>query len=57
MIDAIPLIVYHSIDNEMTSSSTDNNLFALEMEYLHENSFEVIIMKDPRYDEMNDISI
>jgi hypothetical protein len=53
MINAIPLIAYHNIGNDMTRSSTDVGLFASEMKYLYENGFKVINMKDLRYDEMS----
>lgn len=50
-IDAIPIVAYHSIDNSKGPSSTDIDLFALEMKYLHDNGFKVIPMSDLGYDE------
>jgi len=49
--DAIPIIAYHSIDNNGDSYSTDVNLFEAEMKYLHDNGFKVIPMSDLGYDE------
>ena len=45
MINAIPLIAYHSINNDRTRFGTDSDLFASE-KYLYENGFRVITMKD-----------
>ncbi|MGB0026176.1 MAG: hypothetical protein WBP64_05005 [Nitrososphaeraceae archaeon] len=53
MINAIPLIAYHSINNDRTRSSTDSDLFASE-KYLYENGFRVITMKDLGFDEMSE---
>jgi len=52
-INAIPLIAYHNIDNNMARSSTNIDLFRAEMKYLHDNGFKVITMKDLGYDEMS----
>ena len=51
MVDAIPIVAYHIIDNSKDPSSTDINLFAAEMKYLHDNGFKVIPMSDLGYDE------
>jgi len=51
MVDAIPIVAYHIIDNSQDPSSTDVNLFAAEMKYLHDNGFKVIPMSDLGYDE------
>ena len=51
MVDAIPIVAYHIIDNSKDPASTDINLFAAEMKYLHENGFKVIPMSDLGYDE------
>jgi len=51
MVDAIPIVAYHIIDNSKDPSSTDINLFAAEMKYLHDNGFKVIPMSDLRYNE------
>jgi hypothetical protein len=53
VINAIPLIAYHSIDNDRTSSSTDIDLFAAEMKYLHDNGFKVLTMHNIGYDQNN----
>jgi peptidoglycan/xylan/chitin deacetylase (PgdA/CDA1 family) len=53
MINAIPLIAYHSIDDNRARSSTDIGLFESEMKYLHEHGFKVITMNDLGYDEMS----
>jgi hypothetical protein len=50
-VDAIPIIAYHSIDNNGDPYSTDVNLFEAEMKYLHDNGFKVIPMSDLGYDE------
>jgi hypothetical protein len=50
-VDAIPIVAYHIIGNSKDPSSTDINLFAAEMKYLHENDFKVIPMSDLGYDE------
>jgi hypothetical protein len=51
MVDAIPIVAYHIIDNSKDPSNTDVNLFAEEMRYLHDNVFKVIPMSALRYDE------
>ncbi len=43
-VDAIPIIVYHRIDNSRAKYSTTIPLFAAEMQYLHDNGFHVISM-------------
>jgi hypothetical protein len=50
-VDAIPIVAYHTIDNSLDPSSTNINLFAAEMKYLHDNGFKVIPMSDLGYDE------
>ena len=47
--DAIPIIVYHRIDNSGDRYSTTVSLFASEMQYLHDNGFHVINMTDLIY--------
>ena len=51
IIDAIPIIGYHDIDNNKTITSTDVNLFDQEMKYLHDNGFKVMTMADIGYNE------
>jgi hypothetical protein len=48
--NAISIIGYHSIDNNKKQDSTDVDLFAAEMKYLHDNSFKVLNMADIAYD-------
>jgi peptidoglycan/xylan/chitin deacetylase (PgdA/CDA1 family) len=49
-VEAIPIIVYHRIDNSEASYSTNVSLFAEEMKYLHDNGFKVINLDDLVYD-------
>ena len=49
--NAIPIIIYHSIDNTGRNYSTNIDLFELEMRYLHDNGFTVLSMADLGYDE------
>ena len=51
VINAIPIIAYHDIDEEKAIDSTDTNLFDQEMKYLYDNGFKVITMSDLGYDE------
>ena len=51
MLDAIPIVAYHSIDDNESPSSTGVGLFAAEMKYLYANGFKVIPMSDLWYDE------
>ena len=55
MVDAIPIVAYHIIDNSLDPSSTDVNLFASEMKYLHDNGFKVIPMSDLGYDQATNL--
>jgi hypothetical protein len=48
--NVISIIGYHSIDNNKKQDSTDVNLFAAEMKYLHDNGFKVLNMADLGYD-------
>jgi peptidoglycan/xylan/chitin deacetylase (PgdA/CDA1 family) len=67
IVNAIPIIVYHQIGSEggggidkrgvgAEGSSTDINLFAQEMKYLHDNGFTVLTMANLRYNQ-NDNSL
>jgi hypothetical protein len=49
-IDAIPIVVYHRIDNSKAPYSTSVSLFGAEMKYLHDNHFSVISMANMVYD-------
>jgi hypothetical protein len=51
-VDAIPIIVYHTIDNSMARYSTTIPLFAAEMQYLHDNGFHVISMTSLVYNNL-----
>jgi len=48
--DAIPIIVYHRIDDSGARYSTTVSLFAAEMQYLHDNGFNIISRTDLIYD-------
>jgi peptidoglycan/xylan/chitin deacetylase (PgdA/CDA1 family) len=50
-INAIPIIIYHRIDNTKVNYSTSIGLFDAEMKYLHDNGFKVLTMADLGYDE------
>jgi hypothetical protein len=52
MVNAVPIVAYHSIDDSKGRSSTNINLFASEMKYLHDNGFRVISMSDLGYDQI-----
>jgi peptidoglycan/xylan/chitin deacetylase (PgdA/CDA1 family) len=54
IVDAIPIVAYHIIDNSQSSFGTNVNLFAAEMKYLHDNGFKLIPMSDLSYDENTD---
>jgi hypothetical protein len=51
IINAIPIIAYHDIDEEKAIDSTDTSLFDQEMKYLYDNGFKVITMSDLGYNE------
>ena len=49
-INAIPIIVYHTIDyNSLDPNNTNPDLFSAEMKYLHDNGFRVLTMTDLKY--------
>jgi len=61
-INAIPIMVYHNIDYKngswvnsspewMIHSTTDVDLFDMEMKYLHDNGFEVLAISDLGYNQ------
>ncbi len=52
---AVPIIGYHSIDTNRTRDSTDVNLFAQEMKYLHDNGFKLLTLRDLAYDKQNHV--
>lgn len=49
-VEAIPIIVYHRIDNSGAPYSTKVSLFTEEMKYLHDNNFKVVSLADLVYD-------
>jgi hypothetical protein len=51
-VDAIPIIVYHRVDNTRGRYSTSIPLFAAEMQYLHDNGFHVISMSNLVYNNL-----
>jgi peptidoglycan/xylan/chitin deacetylase (PgdA/CDA1 family) len=51
MLDAIPIIAYHSTDNSKRPFSTNIGLFEAELKYLYDNGFKVIPMSDLGYDQ------
>jgi peptidoglycan/xylan/chitin deacetylase (PgdA/CDA1 family) len=51
VVNAVPIVGYHDIDNNKTITSTGVNLFDAEMKYLHDNGFKVLTMSDLGYDE------
>jgi hypothetical protein len=53
-INAIPIIIYHRAgDSGVVDYNTDLDLFEKEMKYLHDNNFQVLTMKDLRFNEMS----
>jgi peptidoglycan/xylan/chitin deacetylase (PgdA/CDA1 family) len=54
-INAIPIIIWHKIDNsgegDSGSYATTPDLFEREIKYLHDNGFKVLTMADIGYDE------
>jgi hypothetical protein len=52
---AVPIIGYHSIDNNKTRDSTDVSLFDQEMKYLHDNGFRVLPVGELGYDTKNNV--
>ena len=55
IVNAIPIVAYHIVDNSLDPSSTDINLFAAEMKYLHDNGFNVIPMSDLGYNQATNL--
>lgn len=49
-IVAIPIIIYHNIDNTETPYTTTINLFEREMKYLQDNGFRVLTMNNLKFD-------
>jgi hypothetical protein len=42
VIDAIPILIYHRINNSREDYSTTTDLFEAKMEYLHDKGFTVL---------------
>ena len=54
VINAIPIIIYHRAgDSGVLDYNTDLDLFEKEMKYLHDNNFQVLTMRDLRFNEMS----
>jgi len=51
IINAIPIIAYHSVQNSNLRDSTGIALFSQEMKYLHDNNFRVIRLSDLGYNQ------
>jgi peptidoglycan/xylan/chitin deacetylase (PgdA/CDA1 family) len=54
-INAIPIIIWHNIEDTTTDvhTTTSTKLFEAEIKYLHDNGFTVLTMDDLVYDEHN----
>ncbi|MDQ4012381.1 MAG: polysaccharide deacetylase family protein [Thermoproteota archaeon] len=50
-VNAIPILIWHKIDNSNEEYSTSTNLFDAELKYLHDNGFTVLTMADLVYDD------
>ena len=50
-INAVPILIWHKIDNTNEEYSTSMDLFEAEMKYLYDNGFTVLTMADLVYDE------
>jgi peptidoglycan/xylan/chitin deacetylase (PgdA/CDA1 family) len=54
VINAIPIIIYHRAgDSGVLDYNTNLDLFEKEMKYLHDNNFQVLTMRDLRFNEMS----
>lgn len=51
IINAIPIVAYHSVQDSNLRDSTDVALFSQEMKYLHDNNFRVIRVSDLGYNQ------
>jgi hypothetical protein len=54
-INAVPILIWHKIDNSNEEYSTSINLFDAEMRYLFDNDFIVLTMADLVYDDTSSI--
>jgi peptidoglycan/xylan/chitin deacetylase (PgdA/CDA1 family) len=50
-INAVPILIWHKIDNSNEEYSTSASLFDAELKYLHDNGFTVLTMADLVYDD------
>jgi hypothetical protein len=50
-VNAVPILIWHKIDNTNEEYSTSTTLFNAEMKYLHDNGFTVLTMADLVYDD------
>jgi peptidoglycan/xylan/chitin deacetylase (PgdA/CDA1 family) len=50
-VNAIPILIWHKIDNSNEEYSTSTGLFEAEIKYLHDNGFTVLTMADLVYDD------
>jgi peptidoglycan/xylan/chitin deacetylase (PgdA/CDA1 family) len=50
-LNAVPILIWHKIDNTLEEYSTSIGLFEAEMRYLYENGFTVLTMADLVYDD------
>jgi Polysaccharide deacetylase len=50
-VSAVPILIWHKIDNSNEEYSTSTNLFDAEMKYLHDNDFTVLTMANLFYDD------
>jgi hypothetical protein len=50
-VNAVPILIWHKIDNSNEEYSTSANLFDAELKYLYDNGFTVLTMADLVYDD------
>lgn len=50
-VNAVPILIWHKIDNTNEEYATSMDLFEAEMKYLNDNGFIVLTMADLVYDE------
>jgi peptidoglycan/xylan/chitin deacetylase (PgdA/CDA1 family) len=50
-VNAVPILIWHKIDDSNEEYSTSTNLFNAELKYLHDNGFTVLTMADLVYDD------
>ena len=50
-VNAVPILIYHKIDNLNDEHTTSTNLFDANMKYLHDNGFTVLTMAELVYDD------